>query len=168
MPHMPSWPSPSGSAHGLYSVQSRVRFCVIHPLKIPMTPKTESRGSKMTPCNFCANLNFLVPTSKTMIYFSGYWLSRAVKISDTDQTKTHLLYSILICIYSVRFSAQHYKQSNTLIFPLHHMHCHAQHNNVTVCEGSMLGAPVPRPDSTNGCNNVSVCTPRVCLEVLLH
>ena len=50
----------------VYSVQSRVRFCVIHALKITMTPKTESRGSKMTPCHFCGNLKFLVPTSKTI------------------------------------------------------------------------------------------------------
>ena len=39
---------------------------------------------------------------------------------QTFMIQTHLLHSILICIYSVRWSAQHYKQSNTLIFPLHH------------------------------------------------
>ena len=51
------------------SIQSAfLRDSVIHALKIPMTPKTESRGSKMTPCNFCGNLNILVPTSKTMIF----------------------------------------------------------------------------------------------------
>ena len=104
----------------LSSVQCSIQsaFCMIHTLKIPMTPKTESRESKMTLCHFCGNLNFWSPQAKR--YFSWCWLSRAVKISVKDQIKTHLLHSILICIYSVRFSAQHYKQSNTLIFPLHH------------------------------------------------
>ena len=68
-------------SHHFYSVQSRVRFCVIHALKFTMTPKTESRGSKMTPCHFCGNLKCLVPTSKTMI-FSWYWLSRVENIYD--------------------------------------------------------------------------------------
>ena len=59
---------PMTSTVWVTSVQSRVRFCVIHALKFTMTPKTESRGSKMTPCHFCGNLKCLVPTSKTMIF----------------------------------------------------------------------------------------------------
>ena len=87
-------------------------------------------------------------------YFSWYRLSRVANIYDTDQIKTHLLHSILICIYSVRWSAQHYKQSNTLIFPLHHFIAWL---NATMCGRSMLGAHVLRPDSTTGCNNVTMC-----------
>ena len=61
-----------------YSIQSHchchwqcsIQSAFLHdsPLKITVTPKTESRGSKMTPCHFCGNLKFSVPTSKTMIF----------------------------------------------------------------------------------------------------
>ena len=48
--------------------QCSIQSAFLRALKFTMTPKTESRGSKMTPCHFCGNLKFLVPTSKTMIF----------------------------------------------------------------------------------------------------
>ena len=95
----------------------------------------------MTPCHFCGNLKFSVPTSKTMIF---------LMILIIKSCK-HLWYRpnkdpFIASNFDLHLSAQLYKQSNTLIFS----------NNVTMCMGSMLGAHVPRPDSTTGCNNASI------------
>ena len=94
-------------------------FCVIHALKITMTPKTEIRGSKMTPCHFCGNLKFSVPTSKTMIFLM-ILIIKSCKNLWYRPNKDPFIAFYFDCIYSVRWSAQHYKQSHILIFPLHH------------------------------------------------
>ena len=70
-------------------------------------PQQKAGGQKW-PLAISVEISSIWSPQAKQWYFSWHWLSRVANIYDTDQIKTHFLHSVLICIYSVRWSAHLY------------------------------------------------------------